>query len=167
MPPIIRPIRADEAEALRDIRLAALADCPTSFTADFNDEKDRNPWLDRAQQGTGDGKDLILLAEADGQIVGMTGVLGHSNAKLRHNGIVWGVYVRPVYRAQGIGHRLLQAAIAWGREKRLVKLVLSVTVGNPARKLYERLGFVEYGVEPMAVRWEGRFYDEAQMVLRL
>jgi RimJ/RimL family protein N-acetyltransferase len=46
-------------------------------------------------------------------------------------------------------------------------LELSVTSDAPvARRLYERLGFVCWGVEAAAMRIDGRLIDEAHYVLR-
>jgi RimJ/RimL family protein N-acetyltransferase len=41
---------------------------------------------------------------------------------------------------------------------------LSVVLDNePARSLYARLGFLEYGVERNALKQAGRYYDEVLM----
>lgn len=48
----------------------------------------------------------------------------------------------PRYRGQGIGTALMEAMIALLKEKGYQKASLSVQKENPARRLYERLGFV-------------------------
>ena len=98
----------------------------------------------------------------------MTGVFTMEQPKLAHVGMVWGVYVRQAFRGRGVGERLLRACIDWARAQGRVTLKLSVVVGNDAaRRCYERVGFTAYGVEPLAVQWDGRLYDEILMVLRL
>jgi GNAT superfamily N-acetyltransferase len=54
---------------------------------------------------------------------------------------VHSLYVRPCYRRQGIGRALLAEALEWGREQGSVEAELSVVARNPARELYERMGF--------------------------
>lgn len=49
--------------------------------------------------------------------------------------------VLPGYRGAGLGARLIGAAVAEARRRSLPALSLSVEDGNPARRLYERLGF--------------------------
>ena len=56
------------------------------------------------------------------------------------------VAVRPDVRGQGIGRRLLQAALSWGREQRARQAVLEVRSGNEAaQKLYRGCGFEVIG----------------------
>jgi RimJ/RimL family protein N-acetyltransferase len=98
----------------------------------------------------------------------MTGVFTMDQPKLAHVGSVWGVYVRPAFRGRGVGERLLRACVDWARAQDRVMLKLSVVAGNDvARRCYERVGFTAYGVEPLAVRWEGELHDEILMALRL
>jgi hypothetical protein len=58
---------------------------------------------------------------------------------------------------------LVEAVIAHARP--CVELIqLSVVVGNEqARRLYARLGFVEYGIEKNSLKYGGRYYDEILM----
>jgi GNAT superfamily N-acetyltransferase len=52
------------------------------------------------------------------------------------------IAVVPSKRGHGIGEELLQALLAKAQEAGYERLSLSVEPGNPARKLYERHGFV-------------------------
>ncbi len=52
------------------------------------------------------------------------------------------VCVLPGYRGAGLGAGLVGAALTEARRRGLPALSLSVEEGNPARRLYERLGFV-------------------------
>jgi GNAT superfamily N-acetyltransferase len=54
---------------------------------------------------------------------------------------VHSLYVDANHRGQGLGGRLLQAGLQWGRRKGCLEAELNVLVGNPARKLYENMGF--------------------------
>ena len=49
-------------------------------------------------------------------------------------------------RASGVGTALMEAIHARARENGVVRISLSVDRENPARRLYERLGYVD--VEP-------------------
>jgi RimJ/RimL family protein N-acetyltransferase len=74
------------------------------------------------------------------------------------------------FTGQGHGRRLLETAVAWARdEASLAWIDLGVFSGNaPARKLYERMGFVALGVREDAFRLDaGPAIDDVLMALRL
>jgi ribosomal protein S18 acetylase RimI-like enzyme len=79
---------------------------------------------------------------------------------------VYGTYVRPEYRRQGVGRALMEAVVAQARKVGLRQIELSVTQANePAVLLYESCGFERYGLERDAFRVGDAFYDVAHMVL--
>ena len=86
---------------------------------------------------------------------------------MSHRGVLWGMYVSPTHRGQGIGRKLIGAVIdhARGRVEQIHLHV--VTTNAPAYDLYRSMGFVTYGVEPRALRYAGRDYDEAMMVFMM
>ncbi len=57
------------------------------------------------------------------------------------------IYVEPSHRGEGIGQRLLEAALEWGRGKGCVEAELNVLARNPANKLYENAGFEVFELE--------------------
>ena len=57
------------------------------------------------------------------------------------------IYVEPNHRGEGIGQGLVEAALEWGRAKGCAEAELNTLVGNPARGLYERVGFEVFELE--------------------
>jgi GNAT superfamily N-acetyltransferase len=57
------------------------------------------------------------------------------------------LYVDPDHRRRGIGRALLQTAFEWGRTAGCTATELNVLVSNPARTLYEGLGFRAFQTE--------------------
>ena len=102
-------------------------------------------------------------------LVGMVGVGRHKGAKERHKALIWGMYVSSQHRRTGAGARLLRAALQQARSWPGVEQVqLSVTESaGEARRLYERNGFQEWGREPRALCWQGRYVADSHMVLDL
>jgi ribosomal protein S18 acetylase RimI-like enzyme len=84
-----------------------------------------------------------------------------------HKGLLVGMYVRPSARNAGVARRLVETIVELARHR--VELVqLSVVSENEqARRLYEHLGFVEYGIEKKALKQGGRYYDEVLMAMAL
>jgi ribosomal protein S18 acetylase RimI-like enzyme len=108
---------------------------------------------------------IVLGAYADGRIVGVAGFRREIGPKERHKGIVWGVYVQPEARGQGVAASLIAAIIDAAREI-VEQLTLTVVQGNSAAiALYRRFGFQVYGVEPRARKNPGG--DKVLMVLDL
>jgi RimJ/RimL family protein N-acetyltransferase len=169
--PIVRPVRADDLDALRAMRIEAVCDEPLAFTADLAETRGRPAewWADLVARNTGDGASVIMVADAGGgELAGMSGLFAPTAPKLAHAASIWGVYVRAPFRGRRLGERLVRATVDWARTKSFVTVKLSVVAGNDvARRCYERVGFTSYGVEPLAVQWENAFYDELLMAIRL
>jgi GNAT superfamily N-acetyltransferase len=57
------------------------------------------------------------------------------------------LYVSESHRKRGVGQALLETVIDWGRDLGCVEAELSVLVRNPARSLYQKLGFGVFEME--------------------
>jgi RimJ/RimL family protein N-acetyltransferase len=76
--------------------------------------------------------------------------------------------VAPKQVGHGVGRGLVDALLAHARELGLELVVLTVTEGNSrAAQLYERCGFRSFGVEPRAIKVDGRAYAKNHMYLDL
>ncbi|TXC89535.1 GNAT family N-acetyltransferase [Metabacillus litoralis] len=58
-------------------------------------------------------------------------------------GTITSVYVFPAFRKLGIGRQLMNSAIEELRKERYAKVLLNVYTGNPAKSLYDDLGFTD------------------------
>jgi GNAT superfamily N-acetyltransferase len=104
----LRRLGAEDAAAYREIRLEALADSPHAFSSTLESEQDQP--LDRFAARLAD--DFVLGAFVGARLVGVAGFYIQPRPKHRHKGMLWGMYVRPSYRAAGIGRKLVEAIIA-------------------------------------------------------
>ena len=102
-------------------------------------------------------------------LVGIVGVRRLTRKETRHKAEMWGMYLRKEYRSRGLGRKIVEAAIAFAREQNGVRLVqLAVTDrAQTAAALYEKLGFVVWGIEPAGLHVEGADLTEKHMVLML
>ncbi len=86
---------------------------------------------------------LAALAE-DGTPVGYAGM--HVAVD---EGFFANVAVHPAFRKQGVADALIEAMLAYGKERNFYRLALEVRVSNaPAVHLYEKHGFVKDGIRP-------------------
>lgn len=104
-----------------------------------------DPWSENSIAGELNNRlSYWLVALEDGEVVGYIGsqsVLGESD--------MMNVAVHPDHRRKGIAEALIDALSAGLRERGNVSLTLEVRASNePAKALYEKLGFIQVGRRP-------------------
>lgn len=146
--------------------LDAYARHPEAFTSSL-DERAVLPlaWWEARLDPTPDAPMVVLGAFDGDELVGTVGIDFERRIKARHKALLFGMMVAPAWRGRGLGRELVLAALDLARLRPGVVLVqLTVTDTNRgARALYERCGFVEFGVEPRAVAVGGTFVGKSHM----
>jgi RimJ/RimL family protein N-acetyltransferase len=110
-------------------------------------------------------RELLLLAEVGGRIVGNIDFHIAKRRRLAHTG-EFGMSVQPGWRNRGIGNALLESLVEWADSvKEIEKIVLKVRADNPrAVALYKKHGFVQSGYAKDAMRLsEGVYVDDITM----
>lgn len=161
---VIRPVRADEWQLAKELRLAAVQDpvAPVAFLETYEQAVERSDdfWRERTAGGSeaGDGGARQFIAEApDGSWAGtVTVLIERPDGEVRfgevaavHQAHVVGVFVRPEARGRGLAEELFRAGTdwAWSLGEPLIERVrLYVHEDNPrAAAFYRRIGFVPTG----------------------
>jgi ribosomal protein S18 acetylase RimI-like enzyme len=150
----VRRIRPDEAHALRDVRLRALADEPLAFgstqarEAAYPAER-WAAWARDSADGPTQATYFATVERDDDAPVGMAfAVVDADDGTLAHLFAMW---VAPEARGTGAGGALVAAVAEWATAHGARTLRTAVTVGNErAARLYERAGFRDTGIrEPL------------------
>lgn len=142
----IRDLRGDETAFLRDMLFAALdwkpgRRLPPKFVVL------RIPQAAIFHRGWGRPGDTALVAEEDGARLGLAWYRFFTDAE-HGEGFVdeatpeLAIAVVDGHRGRGVGTALLAAVHARARAEGIDRISLSVDHDNPARRLYERLGYV-------------------------
>lgn len=85
--------------------------------------------------------DILIVAETDGEIIGICGLNGNINKKIRHSA-EFGLAIEQESCGMGIGKNLMKAGIEWGKENGISRITLKVDTNNyTAISLYLKLGF--------------------------
>ncbi len=111
---------------------------------------------------------LFLICVVDGEIMGSCQASCYARRRFRHKAMV-GIALRQAVCGLGIGRKMMNALIAWGKGRGLSHLELEVDTGNlPALKLYMSLGFLVGGRKYHERRLaDGTYRDDYYMYLPL
>lgn len=114
-------------------------------------------WMSYAKQGA------VLTAVWDGVPCGIANLYLQPYKKLAHQAL-FAILVDKNYRGKGIGTKLVEELILIGKEKFHLELIhLEVYEGNPAIRLYERLGFKPYGMQKKFVKDQEQYINKILM----
>jgi ribosomal protein S18 acetylase RimI-like enzyme len=154
----VRQLTADDWMALRDARLAALAEAPYAFSSTVAREQafTEQTWRERAGSGR------TFAAWDHDAIVGLaTGLPEDGQWHLV------GMWVSPKVRGTGVADRLVAAVCELARQAGFTSVTLWVTeVNDRARAFYRRLGFAPTGGRQL-VRPDEPGHWEEELTLRL
>lgn len=143
---------------------------PAAFTTSFEEGQATTP-ENLAKRFGGSGSDDFVIGAFDesGALVGFVALERETRLKIRHKAHVIGMFVAPGAQGNSLGKRLLDRLIEDARRlPGLERLLLTVTHSNDAaRDLYLRAGFISFGVEKNALKFEGTYYDKEYFALTL
>lgn len=159
----IERLDASHALAYRELMLEAYDRHPQAFTSSVR-ERAVMPlswWEGRLSSKF----DVVLGAFEGGALAGIVGLAFEPREKARHKATLFGMYVSTDFRQHGLGFALVQAAVGEAQKHLALKLVqLTVTAGNDAAfHLYQRCGFIQFGLEPLALRVGEEYFDKIHM----
>src|SRR6185312_8004619 len=128
----IRRLSPSDATAFRALRLAALLDTPDAFVASHEEEKDRplDFFESRLVERPGHAVFGAFVGDA---LAAVAGLARDATIQLAHKCNLWGMYVAPPARGQGVARQLLEAVLAHASATPgIAKVTLSVDSANVA-----------------------------------
>lgn len=134
-----------EWRAYRALRLRAVRDAPSAFGWRYDDLARRPDayWQGKLAAAAEGRTDWLLFARRGGRLVGVAGAFLDRHHADPHTVDVFGMYVCPEARSQGIGTRLLSGLLELLHHTgRIRRVQLYVNADQEAAvRLYRRLGF--------------------------
>lgn len=167
-----RPLAEHDFEEFSRLQQEALQQAPEAFGSDYESYQALS-LLDREQQFEAllhYPYNYVLGVFVDSTLVGMAGFsCEYTKPKLRHKGRIWGMYITPDYRGQGLGEQLLQRLLEIAKEDaHCEQVLLSVATTNQAAYgLYLKAGFLRYGTEYRALKLDETHYVDEHLMMRL
>jgi phosphinothricin acetyltransferase len=161
---VIRRATASDIEAIRGVYNQAVVHSTATWDHDEVSYEDRVRWFDAHNTG----RNVTLVAEIDGQVVGYAGY-GEFRSKIGWADTVeHSVYLLPDARGHGLGTRLLVDLISAARSNGIHAMVGVLSSDNDVSvRLHRALGFVEVGRMPQVGNKFGRWLDAVFLELVL
>lgn len=158
---VLRSGTERDGQALLDVFI--LTHAQTDYLIDYPDEitmtvEQEAQFLKEKSESE---KEIELLAELDGSVVGSAGIWCIRNReKLRHRA-GFGISILNACWGLGIGRALTEACIECARAAGYTQLELDVLADNEkALALYKSVGFTEYGRNPRGINLRKIGYRE-------
>ncbi|WP_230199431.1 GNAT family N-acetyltransferase [Bacillus ndiopicus] len=160
-------LNESNAQLYQKIRLSALKINPEAFGSTYEREVEFSLEFIAERLRPSPDKFVLGAINDSDSLVGVVTFMRDSNLKTNHKGNVFGMYVAPEYRGQGIGKLLMANLVNMAKKcDGLEQINLTVVSENSSAKtLYKSLGFEVYGVERNALKFNGQYFDEDLMVL--
>ncbi|HSK66709.1 MAG TPA: GNAT family N-acetyltransferase [Anaerolineales bacterium] len=163
----VRKLHPDESALYRAIRLQCLKTEPDHFGSTFEEESSMprlkfESWIEQ------NGPDHFMFGAFDGEkLAGIVGFMRQERHRARHRGEVVQMYVDASYRGQRLGESLLRGLLNQAFTLDGVEQAqLSVVAHNRAAiRLYERIGFRAFGVQPNYFKVGVHYFDQQFMQL--
>ena len=168
----VRRLDAAGARGELDALAAVLVDCveggaSVSYMAPFSHVDARTAFEVVATEVAEDSR-VLLAAFDDDEVVGTVQINLATPPNQPHRGDVAKLLVRRSARRRGIAAQLMEAAEREALAEGRTLLVLDTVTGDPAERLYERLGWTRVGVIPdYALYPDGRLCDTTVFYKRL
>ena len=148
----IRRLEPGEAREQLDALAAVLHDCvaggaSVSYMEPFSHEDARSAFEGFVAEAE-HGRRLVLAAFDDGELVGTVQVILALPPNQPHRGEIAKLLVHRSARGRGVARRLMEQAEEEARAEGKTLLVLDTVTGDPAERLYERMGWNRVGVIP-------------------
>lgn len=118
-------------------------------------------WVGYSKMGAG------LTALWNGEPCGMFNLYIQSFKKLAHT-CLFSIIVDENFRKKGIGKALIEEGEKLAKDKFMIEILhLEVYEGNPAKRLYERLGYQSYASQEHFIKDRGEYLSKIFMQKRL
>ena len=157
-----------EAEAAAMMDYLRICASETEFIIRYPEECTDTPaqeaaYLDNINRSE---NSLMIVCEMDGEIAGNCQIVFSDKMKTRHRATVM-IGIRQKYWSIGIGTAMFEEMIRIAEGRQVWQLELEYLEGNErARRLYEKMGFVQYGERPDAIRLKGGTMRKEILMMR-
>ncbi len=166
----IRELVKSDAADFQALRLRALKEYPTIFSASYEVEREWpvERFADQLPETPDSTEAFMLGCFVDGELAASMAFFRYDWPKTMHIGRIVAVHVAAEHQGYGYGRKMAEVALKRAKTlPGLTTIQLTATTNNtPAISLYESMGFEICGTTPRAMLVDGEYFDEHLMVLK-
>ena len=161
-----RKLKISDIAQYHEIRLKCLQEHPNSFGTTYEEEIKKEELKFDEYILRGDEQSFILGAFKEEKCIGICGFIREDGKRTNHRGHLVQIYVRKPYQGKGIGKEIISRTIKEAFNKKGVEQILLgvITENKQASKVYEKLGFKEYGMIKEFLKLEDKYLDKRMMI---
>lgn len=159
---VVREIKISDADAFWQMQFEL--DKETKYMMYEPNERTKNlKLINSSIQNAVEGKDLLLVAENDKDIIGFLSAQRGVPNRIKHTAYIV-VGIRKDFQGKGIGSKFFRKLDLWVLQNKITRLELTVMCNNKmAKHLYEKNGFVVEGIKKNSMVVDGEYVDEFYM----
>ena len=162
-----RKLLPNESSSYREIRLQCLKDYPKNFTSNYQDEKAKDKLFFQSYIESSNASNFIIGAFHKDKLIGISGFNRHDRKKTYHRGIIIQVFVVPEYQGKHIGLNIIKSTLNEAFKINGIEQVEIdvITINKNAEKIYEKIGFEQYGTQKNFLKIGNEYYDHKMMMI--
>jgi RimJ/RimL family protein N-acetyltransferase len=161
-------LTAQHVAHYRKIRMECLKNYTKNFGTLYEDEVNAASLKFDSILANGHNTDFLYGAFDNETLIGICGYIQERRTKTKHIGEISQMYISPAYSGKGIATELLKLVTnkAFANSE-TEQIILAVTKSNMAAiKLYQKSGFVQYGVLENYMKHNNEYQSQVFMVLK-
>jgi ribosomal protein S18 acetylase RimI-like enzyme len=157
----MRLLSKSDSVLWKTIRLEALLNYPENYLSSYEEERLRSEkqWEEVIEQNK------IYGLFVDGQLVSTVSLSPKTAFKHQHKGEIWGIYTKPAFQGRGFAYQLLAYVLEQAQKYLELCYLTCTTTNQVAFGIYQKIGFVTYGVELKSIYVNKQYYDEYLMAI--
>lgn len=158
-----------DVEVFQRLRIQSLTESPEAYLASLQEEESLSTKQieERICSDAEPPEHFVYGAFINSQLVGTCGLKRESLTKMRHKGILWGVYISGEGRGKGIGKNIVGTVLEEAKAVDGLGQINIKVSGQGAKQFYIKMGFMEFGFERRGIKVGNAYYDLTHMVFYL